>query len=69
MIDVTNSNSKILIKSCFFEKNSAEKGGAIFLKNSGNVTITKNIFFENKAKNGGAIFYFEKSIEIIINIF
>ena len=36
--------------------NSADNGGAIFMQNTTNITLFRNIFTLNQAKNGGAIF-------------
>lgn len=42
--------------------NALNSGGAIFIENSGNISIYNNLFYKNTAKNGGCIYYYENGI-------
>ena len=57
---VNCTHSTITITSCFFEGNTADHGGAIFVSLGSNVTLADNVFIRNSANiSGGAIFAYQ----------
>jgi len=60
VIQIVNQISQIFIISCIFLDNAALLyGAALYIFDSGNITMTKNIFWKNQANYGGAIYYSE----------
>ena len=57
---VNCTHSTIAITSCFFEGNTADHGGAIYVSLGSNVTLADNAFIRNLANiSGGAIFAYQ----------
>lgn len=53
------------IFNCTFTNNAAQKGGAIFLDNSG-ANLTNCIFSKNQAQDGGAIYFSSYSFSLFL---
>ena len=59
---VNCTHSTITITSCFFEGNTADHGGAIYVSLGSNVTLADNVFIRNSANiSGGAIFVYQNA--------
>ena len=59
---VNCTHSTITITNCFFEGNTADHGGAIYVSLGSNVTLADNVFIRNSANiSGGAIFVYQNA--------
>ena len=59
---VNCTHSTITITSCFFEGNTADHGGAIYVSLGSNATLADNAFIRNSANiSGGAIFVYQNA--------
>ena len=67
-LDITSSNT-IIVNSCFFESNTADNGGAIYVTAESNLTLNASTFICNIARHGGAIYASGSNLTLSDNTF
>jgi hypothetical protein len=64
--DVSYSLSKLYIKNCRFEKNSASRFASVYLDEFGKGTVAGSVFKNNKVAKGGSILKLEASKYVLV---
>ncbi|KAL6048685.1 hypothetical protein QOT17_020902 [Balamuthia mandrillaris] len=52
------------ISNCYFERNYAARGGALYLQESNHLSIGNSVFYRNSAQTGGAIYTTRSAISL-----